>query len=410
MMTEGEALLSFGFAIINDQMISRANTLRRLGVSFCLLPILQLAAYAQPAGFKGDVTDVRVIRRVEQHPAAWRIWQPFIAQWKRNQLVVAYGAMANGKKDMGSIFVTVSEDDGDTWEEPVVVFDQNLRHGSLQVAYANPVLFRPKGQEVIWLFAMRCPMHYNNSEDSELVGAFSADGGRSWTQVELAVSYAGGLITCAAPIETTINGQKRFLLPAHRNTLQKDPRGSRDHFVLSSTSLLEWRFEAYIPHPEAGKVFLHEGNLAPGDAPGELKIVMRTAGYEDAGLTTNPPRAYSSVSKDGGHSWSAARAEPDLHNAKSKSFFGRAANGTHIYVYNDGPAQPAPGSRMSLRYKTKAPGGAWSAEKTFFDAGIKNSYPTLIEVAPGDFRAVWDSGTAKTARTHISFGKFRLKP
>ena len=34
--------------------------------------------------------------------------------------------------------------------------------------------------------------------------------------------------------------------------------------------------------------------------------------------------------------------------------------------------------------KTKPPGGAWSAEKTFFDAGIKNSYPTLIEVAPGD--------------------------
>jgi hypothetical protein len=272
------------------------------------------------------------------------------------------------------------------------------------------VLFRPSGQEVIWLFAMRCPMHYNNSEDSELVGAFSADGGRSWTQVELATSYAGALITCASPYETVINGQKRFLLPAHRNTLQKDPRGSRDHFVLSSTSLLEWKLESYIPHPEAGKVFLHEGNLAPGDAPGEIKIVMRTAGYEDSRLTTNPPRAYSSTSKDGGHTWSTARPEPELYNAKSKSFFGRAANGTHLYVYNDGPAQPAPGSRTALRYKTKPPGGAWSEERTFFDAGIKNSYPTLIEVAPRDFRAVWDSGTADTPRTHIRFGKFRVKP
>ena len=55
---------------------------------------------------------------------------------------------------------------------------------------------------------------------------------------------------------------------------------------------------------------------------------------------------------------------------------------------------------------------AWSdpPQKTFFDAGIKNSYPTLLEVAPGDFRAVWDSGTADTARTHIHFGKFTLKP
>jgi len=105
-----------------------------------------------------------------------------------------------------------------------------------------------------------------------------------------------------------------------------------------------------------------------------------------------------------------------LYNAKSKGFFGRASDGTHLYVYNDGPAQRDKtaefphGGRTSLRYKTKPPGGAWSAEKTFFDAGIKNSYPTLLEVAPGDFRAVWDSGTADTARTHIHFGKFTLKP
>ena len=35
---------------------------------------------------------------------------------------------------------------------------------------------------------------------------------------------------------------------------------------------------------------------------------------------------------------------------------------------------------------------------------------TLIEVAPGDFRAAWDSGTATTPRTQIQFGKFKLKP
>ena len=45
-----------------------------------------------------------------------------------------------------------------------------------------------------------------------------------------------------------------------------------------------------------------------------------------------------------------------------------------------------------------------------FGAGVKNSYPTLVEVAPGDFRAVWDSGTADTPRTHLRFGKFRIQP
>jgi len=378
-----------------------------------LIPLLLVSStlLAQDSGFKGDVNAIRVIRHVDKHPESWRLWQPFIAQWKRRQLVVAFGAMANGKKDMGSILASVSTDDGDSWEEPVAIFDHRIRQGSQQYGYANPVLFRPPGQEVIWCFAMRCPLNYTNSEDSHLTAAYTADGGRTWTQVELAMDYGGPLILNAGIEPVVVNGQQRYLLPAHRNTLQKDERGSRDHFVLSSSSLLEWRLESYIPQPSTGnKVFLHEGNIAPGDTAGDLKIVMRTAGYEDASQTTNPPRAYSSVSKDSGRTWSPAQAEPDLHNAKSKSYYGRAKDGTHVYVYNDGPAQPAKGSRTSLRYKTKAPGGAWSEEKTFYDAGIKNSYPTLIEVAPGDFRAVWDSGTANTPRTHIKFGRFRIKP
>ena len=49
-------------------------------------------------------------------------------------------------------------------------------------------------------------------------------------------------------------------------------------------------------------------------------------------------------------------------------------------------------------------------KKTFFDAGIKNSYPILVEVAPGDIRCVWGSGTADTPRTHIRFDKLRIQP
>jgi hypothetical protein len=367
--------------------------------------------------YQGDVTDLRVVRRIEQHPDAWRVWQPFIIQGERpRHLIVAFGAMANGKKDMGHILASLSPNDGDTWGEPVAVFNYHVRQGAIQFAYANPVLFRAPGQDVIWCFAMRCPITYENSEESQLVAAFTADGGRSWTPVELAMHYTGSLITNAGIVVAEHEGRKRFLLPAHRNTLAADPRGSRDHFILSSTSLLEWKLEAFIPQPASPRVFLHEGNVAVGDGPGELKIVMRTADYDETDKTTNPPRAYSSVSRDGGRTWSTAAAEPDLHNSKSKGFFGRAADGTHLYVYNDGPAQreKAPGfpngGRTSLRYKTKAPGGAWSAEKAFYDAGIKNSYPTLIEVAPGDFRAVWDSGDATTPRTHIQFGKFKLKP
>ena len=64
---------------------------------------------------------------------------------------------------------------------------------------------------------------------------------------------------------------------------------------------------------------------------------------------------------------------------------------------------------MGLRYKVKPANGVWSDERTFFDAGIHNSYPTLIETAPGEFRAVWDSGDEKHGRRSISFGKLSLK-
>ncbi|MCK4960412.1 MAG: exo-alpha-sialidase, partial [Planctomycetes bacterium] len=265
------------------------------GTIACAEPLTQKTPSVRGSdGYKGDVTDIRVIRRIQQHPDSWRVWQPFIIQGlKQTHLIVAFGAMTNGKKDMGDIFASVSKDDGDSWDEPVVVFDHNKRQGDIQFAYANPVLYRAEGQKVIWCYAMRCPIAYENSEESQLVGAFTADSGRSWTPVELAMHYTGPLITNSGIVETEINGQKRFLLPAHRNTLQKDPFGSRDHFILSSTSLLEWKLEAFIPQPKNGKVFLHEGNVAPGDAPGELKIVMRTAQYKDTSLTTDPPRAYS---------------------------------------------------------------------------------------------------------------------
>lgn len=387
----------------------------RIFCFFLLLVTVPSAFGDELPSHHGDVTDLRIVRRVEQHPQSWRVWQPVILQGeKRKHLLIAFGAMRNGKKDMGDILVTLSRNDGDTWEEPVAVFDHTRRQGAIQFAYANPVLYRVPGQAVMWCFAMRCRITQRNSEESQLAAAFSADGGRTWTPVELSMHYTGPLILNAGIVQATIDGRKKYLLPAHRNTLASDPRGSRDHFILSSTSLLEWKLEAFIPQPTTARVFLHEGNIGHGDRDGELKIVMRTAHYDETDRTTDPPRAYSSVSSDGGRTWSVAVPEPDLHNAKSKGFFSHTKSGGHIYVYNDGPAQrdrtPAfpNGGRTSLRYKVKSAGGTWSEQKTFYHAGVKNSYPTLIEVASGEFRCVWDSGTETRARTTIKFGKLRI--
>ena len=112
---------------------------------------------AQKASYEGDVRDVQVLRRVEQHPQAWRIWQPVILQGlKKQHLIVAYGSMLHGKKDMGDIHVILSKDDGLSWSEPNAIFSHDVLQGDLQFAYANPVLYRVQGQAIIWCFAMRC--------------------------------------------------------------------------------------------------------------------------------------------------------------------------------------------------------------------------------------------------------------
>jgi len=373
----------------------------------CLCSLTLIAASlapAQGADYTGDVTDVTVVRRVEQQPGAALIWEPYIAIWKPHHLVAAFGQGIPGKVDMGDLLACVSKDDGKTWSEPSMIFDHREHQGTLQFAYANTILYHPPGQDVLWCFGMRCPMDYPNSEDARLVGAFSADGGLSWTPVEMAMRYHGPLIVVAGVECVMENGHPRFLLPAHRNTARGEPTGTRDQFILSSTTLLEWNLAGFIPQPPSGPVFLHEGGLAPGDKPGELKLVMRTSRYDEKGALS-PPRAFSSVSEDGGRNWSPAKQEDDLWNARSKAFYGKAADGSHFYIYSDGPM----GRRTSLRYKIQAPGGgAWGPEKTFYDAGTKNSYPTLVETAPGEYAAVWDSGTADRARTIIHFGKFKV--
>jgi hypothetical protein len=355
--------------------------------------------------YTGDVFDVHSISTLVEPGPYKRLWQPFIAQWADKHLLVAFGAELNGKVDMGDIVCSVSINDGDTWAEPVMVFDHRVPLGPTRVAYANPVLYRPPKQDVVWCFAMRCPLYYRDSEDSQLCAAFSADGGWSWHPAELAVHYHSPLITNAGIVRLQDDERVRYLLPVHRNTIRHDPKGRQDQIVLESTNLLEWRLAGYIPQPEGQKVFMHEGNVDFVAGESELQIVMRTAQYGGGGKPLDPPTAYSSVSRDGGRTWSPGVPEPDLYNAVSKAYFGRAGDGTHVYVYSVGPAW----ERKGMAYKVKPPGGTWSEERVFYDANVRNSYPTLLECAPGQFCAVWDSSNSPDRkRTAIRFGRFSI--
>lgn len=384
------------------------RSLRFYGLGWVLLsglgigigsPELQAAERA----YQGDVTDVVTIDTLEPNGPYDKIWEPYIARWTSQHLVAAYGLQLRGKPDMGDIVCSLSKDGGKSWSPRITIFDHRHRNGTVQYAYNNSVLFRPPGQDVIWLFCMRTPLHHRDSENAQLVAAYTADGGFSWHPVEMAMDYQGAIIIVAG-IETVVrNGTPHYLLPAHRNTKRRDPHGDRRQFVLESTSLLHWKLADYVEYSEDNPIFLHEGNIASTDQPGELKIVMRTATMKSE-RPLDPPLAYSSLSKDGGKTWSMAQPEPELPNYRSKSFYGQNRNGGHVYVYSNDV------DRRGLYYKTRTPGGEWSEQRTFYEADNRNSYPTLIEGKPGEWLAVWDSSNDPTQkRTAIRFGRFRGK-
>ena len=159
--------------------------------AFCSLFVLVTVATAADTG---DVTDVKEIDQLDPAGPYKRIWEPHLAKWSEKHLVCCYGLELRGKSDMGDIVCSISRDGGQTWSPRSMVFDHRLRNGSVQYAYNNSVLYRAPGQDVIWLFCMRAPLNYRDSENASLVAAFTADGGLSWHHVELAMGYQGPLI------------------------------------------------------------------------------------------------------------------------------------------------------------------------------------------------------------------------
>ena len=348
-----------------------------------------------------DVTDIVEIDALPTDGGYNRIWQPFIAKWTDAHYVASYGLELRDKGDMGDIVCSISKDRGKTWNSPIMIFDHRIPNGTVRYAYNNSVLFRPPGQDIIWCFAMRTPMHFRDSEDARLCAAYSGDGGNSWTHVELAMDYHGPLITCAGIVPVDDDQGTRYLLGVHRNTIRHDPTGDRHQFVLESRSLLRWKLAATIPVSAEQPAWIHEGNIAEGDSPGELKMVTRTGAHKKG--EPRPGVAYSSVSRDGGRTWSVAKPEPELPNFQSKAFFGRDSLSRHIYVYSDTP------EREGFYYKTKPPGGRWSEARLFFGGPTRNSYPTLLEDRPGEWLCVWDSSNdPDVRRSVIRFGRLRL--
>ena len=348
-----------------------------------------------------NVKDIGQVDALQPDGAHNKIWQPFIVKWTNKHYLISYGLQLRGKVDMGDVVCSITKDKGKSWSPPIMIFNHRVPNGTVRYAYNNSVLFRASSQDIIWCFAMRAPAHFRDSEDANLCAAYSGDGGSSWTPVELAMDYHGPLITCGGIVPVNDKSGMRYLLGVHRNTLRHDPAGDRQQFVLESRSLLRWKLANYIPVNPEQPAWIHEGNIAPGEAPGELRVVTRTGAYKSG--EQRPGVAYTAVSRDFGRTWSMAKPDPDLPNFQSKGFFGKDSLGQYIYVYNDTPA------RESLYYKIKKPGSAWSEARLFFGGQTRNSYPTFIEDKPGVWLCVWDSSNdPNIKRSVIRFGRLKV--
>jgi len=74
----------------------------------------------------------------------------------------------------------------------------------------------------------------------------------------------------------------------------------------------------------------------------------------------------------------------------------------YVYVEDDTIVGYDPSDPLVYGGKPVSPTRTFpEPEKVFLHEG---------NIAPGDFRAVWDSGTADTARTHIHFGELKISP
>lgn len=351
--------------------------------------------------YTGAVVNVRTVEVLEEDTIFNRVWQPYVEQWDDNHLIVAWGHQLNGKTDMGDLVCAVTRDGGNTWSAPIMIFDHRALKGPRRYAYANAALYRAPGQGIVWCFGMRCPLHVRDSENSELVAAYSSDGGFSWMQVELANHFLSPLITCSAPFKF----KDRYLLPIHRNTIREDPLGDARQFVLESTDLIRWNLAGYVPFDPDSPVFLHEAGIAQTGEE-EISLVMRTATYGYKNYSALPTSvAYRTRSMDGGRTWSVAEPELSLHNTCSKSYYGMDGKGQEIYVYSPGPKN----ERKAMYYCLRPREGEWSEPRVFYDGNNRNSYPVLVEKpgSPGEFLCVWDSSNdPDVKRSVIRFGEF----
>lgn len=264
-------------------------------------------------------------------------------------LAAWFGGTRERNPDVG-IWVARQASDG-SWGKPVEVAN-GVQPGGTRLPCWNPVLCQPRGAPLILFFKV-------GPSPSQWWGEMmiSDDGGKTWR--DRRKLPGGGLGPIKDKPEQLADGS--ILCPS------SDETGStwRVHFELTRDLGKTWQkigpIEGCDEFPSIQPTILKLGGE-------KLQILCRTRGK---GVIS------TSVSEDGGKSWSALRGTK-LLNPNSGIDAVTLADGRHLLVYN-----PTKKGRTPLAVAVSKDGIKWRDVVTLETEPGEYSYPAMIQAADG---------------------------
>jgi hypothetical protein len=323
---------------------------------------------------------------------------------ENNAVVVWREGLRPGNRDMGYMRYAYTTDGGTTWSRP-----RTLAQETDQYAWHYVILYKDRG--TLYAYLGRTPIMESTEAESDgdgdlinnnglpINGTFlktSTDEGHTWQDTPLTVPSKANLVFSGHPLQRE---DGKYVMPYWSS--------GRENGVLISEDLKVWTLGGTL---SGAALVAGENQIGYSQDPANPQrpkdSLFMVARDNSAGAAT-------STSTDGGMHWTPFTADANLPSSNiARSYFTTDSNGEYLYIYNTGTGLS---DRDILNYKTRRPGGSWSAAK-FFANGPKDdntdqpdgkgwdNYPMADEYAPGKFWVTWEFDTTriKTNRLDIS--------
>lgn len=322
--------------------------------------------------------------------------------------LLAFAEGRNGGGDSGDIDLVMkrSTDNGETWSEEMVVWDDSLN------TCGNPCPVADDQTGILWLFLT---WNLGKDHENEIIRktsentrlpyvCFSEDDGLTWS-IPCLVSKTckdknWGWYATGPGIGIQLQKGKyagRLVIPANHSyddpesKIRKDPFGYGSHVLISDDHGMNWRMSTPI-RPGCNESQVIEL------ADGTLLMNMRSYNGKNS-------RAIS-LSHDGGETWSSVSHDYQLVESVCQASIFRYANykGKEIYFFSN-PAVPVGRTHMTLKYSVDDC-RTWSGSR-LINAG-PSGYSCLVKLKNKQLGLLFERGI-KSSTEMISFVRMDVK-